>query len=64
MEKTHEALEAEILSRVRAGNFSFNDADWRHVSDLAKVGFTGLLEGSNCQTVKHLELTSQQVDIK
>ena len=43
MEKTHEALEAEILSRVRAGNFSFNDADWRHVSDLAKVGFTGLL---------------------
>ena len=49
MEKTHEALEAEILSRVRAGNFSFNDADWRHVSDLAKVGFTGLLGG---QTVK------------
>lgn len=43
--------DAEILSRVRAGNFSFNDADWRHVSDLAKDLIRGLLRMSEIERV-------------
>ncbi|CAJ1427408.1 unnamed protein product [Effrenium voratum] len=43
--------EAEILTRVRAGSFSFNDADWRHVSDLAKDLIRGLLRMSEVERV-------------
>eukprot|EP00931_Biecheleriopsis_adriatica_P014783 TRINITY_DN11683_c0_g1_i1.p1 TRINITY_DN11683_c0_g1~~TRINITY_DN11683_c0_g1_i1.p1 ORF type:complete len:787 (-),score=227.26 TRINITY_DN11683_c0_g1_i1:11-2371(-) len=35
--------DAEVLSRVRTGNFSFNDADWRHISEAAKDLIRGML---------------------
>lgn len=43
--------DAEILSRVRSGNFSFNDADWRHISDMAKDLIRGLLRMSEIERV-------------
>lgn len=43
--------DAEILTRVRGGVFSFNDADWRHVTELAKDLIRGLLRMSEVERI-------------
>eukprot|EP00930_Biecheleria_cincta_P021693 TRINITY_DN1599_c0_g1_i1.p1 TRINITY_DN1599_c0_g1~~TRINITY_DN1599_c0_g1_i1.p1 ORF type:complete len:725 (-),score=184.02 TRINITY_DN1599_c0_g1_i1:53-2227(-) len=43
--------DAEILSRVRTGNFTFSDSDWRHTTEKAKDLISRLLrmdEGARC----------------
>lgn len=43
--------DAEILSRVRTGNFTFSDSDWRHTTEKAKDLIRGMLrmdEGARC----------------